>query len=221
MTPVEMLVAGAEARSVRDCVDALDAGPKQAIALASSVPGRRPHRSNARPIARTAGHGSRLELPPRRRPRRTCRVPTAALDSTRMLRRVPAGTWTRPEPRAGCASVLAATFASGSSGWPRSGAAPGHAAAALGLARLAQPATWRRCASPVAPGPWWTRVVWRVRAAEHATAAPGAPDRAKAGTRCRSRHLAGRADRRCVLAGLALTRLAPTSRSVYAAATGR
>jgi len=34
MTPAEMLVAGAEARSVRDCVDALDAGPKQAIALA-------------------------------------------------------------------------------------------------------------------------------------------------------------------------------------------
>jgi len=33
-TPVEMLLAGAEARSVRDCVDALDAGPKQAIALA-------------------------------------------------------------------------------------------------------------------------------------------------------------------------------------------
>jgi RNA polymerase sigma-70 factor, ECF subfamily len=34
MTPAEMLIAGAEARSVRDCVDALDAGPKQAIALA-------------------------------------------------------------------------------------------------------------------------------------------------------------------------------------------
>ena len=34
MTPAEMLLAGAEARSVRDCVDALDAGPKQAIALA-------------------------------------------------------------------------------------------------------------------------------------------------------------------------------------------
>ena len=34
MTPVEMLVAGAEARSVRDCVETLDAGPKQAIALA-------------------------------------------------------------------------------------------------------------------------------------------------------------------------------------------
>jgi len=33
-TPVEMLLAGAEARSVRDCVDTLDAGPKQAIALA-------------------------------------------------------------------------------------------------------------------------------------------------------------------------------------------
>jgi RNA polymerase sigma-70 factor (ECF subfamily) len=33
-TPVELLVAGAEAQSVRDCVDALDAGPKQAIALA-------------------------------------------------------------------------------------------------------------------------------------------------------------------------------------------
>jgi RNA polymerase sigma-70 factor (ECF subfamily) len=33
-TPVEMLLAGAAARSVRDCVDALDAGPKQAIALA-------------------------------------------------------------------------------------------------------------------------------------------------------------------------------------------
>lgn len=34
MTPAEMLVAGAEAAAVRDCVDALDAGPKQAIALA-------------------------------------------------------------------------------------------------------------------------------------------------------------------------------------------
>ena len=34
MTPAEMLLAGAEAQSVRDCVDALDAGPKQAIALA-------------------------------------------------------------------------------------------------------------------------------------------------------------------------------------------
>ena len=33
-TPVEMLLAGAEAQSVRDCVDKLDAGPKQAIALA-------------------------------------------------------------------------------------------------------------------------------------------------------------------------------------------
>jgi RNA polymerase sigma-70 factor (ECF subfamily) len=33
-TPVEMLLAGAEAQSVRDCVDGLDAGPKQAIALA-------------------------------------------------------------------------------------------------------------------------------------------------------------------------------------------
>jgi RNA polymerase sigma factor (sigma-70 family) len=34
MTPAEMLIAGAEARSVKDCVDTLDAGPKQAIALA-------------------------------------------------------------------------------------------------------------------------------------------------------------------------------------------
>lgn len=34
MTPAEMLLAGAEARSVRECVDTLDAGPKQAIALA-------------------------------------------------------------------------------------------------------------------------------------------------------------------------------------------
>ena len=34
MTPVEMLLAGAEARSVKDCVETLDAGPKQAIALA-------------------------------------------------------------------------------------------------------------------------------------------------------------------------------------------
>ena len=34
MTPAEMLLAGAEAVSVRDCVDALDAGPKQAVALA-------------------------------------------------------------------------------------------------------------------------------------------------------------------------------------------
>jgi RNA polymerase sigma-70 factor (ECF subfamily) len=33
-TPVEMLLAGAEAQSVRDCVDALEAGQKQAIALA-------------------------------------------------------------------------------------------------------------------------------------------------------------------------------------------
>ena len=33
-TPVEMLLAGAEAQSVRDCVETLDAGPKQAIALA-------------------------------------------------------------------------------------------------------------------------------------------------------------------------------------------
>jgi RNA polymerase sigma-70 factor (ECF subfamily) len=33
-TPVEMLLAGAAAQSVRDCVDALDAGQKQAIALA-------------------------------------------------------------------------------------------------------------------------------------------------------------------------------------------
>jgi len=34
MTPAEMLLAGAEARSVRECVDTLEAGPKQAIALA-------------------------------------------------------------------------------------------------------------------------------------------------------------------------------------------
>ena len=34
MTPAEMLVAGAEARSVRECVETLEAGPKQAIALA-------------------------------------------------------------------------------------------------------------------------------------------------------------------------------------------
>ena len=34
MTPAEMLVAGADARSVRECVDTLEAGPKQAIALA-------------------------------------------------------------------------------------------------------------------------------------------------------------------------------------------
>lgn len=33
-TPIEMLLAGAAAQSVRDCVDALDAGQKQAIALA-------------------------------------------------------------------------------------------------------------------------------------------------------------------------------------------
>jgi len=33
-TPVEMLLNAADAQSVRDCVDALDAGPKQAIALA-------------------------------------------------------------------------------------------------------------------------------------------------------------------------------------------
>jgi RNA polymerase sigma factor (sigma-70 family) len=33
-TPLELLLAGADARAVRDCVDALDAGPKQAIALA-------------------------------------------------------------------------------------------------------------------------------------------------------------------------------------------
>jgi RNA polymerase sigma-70 factor, ECF subfamily len=33
-TPVETLLAGAEAQSVRDCVDALDGGQKQAIALA-------------------------------------------------------------------------------------------------------------------------------------------------------------------------------------------
>ena len=32
--PVDLLVAGAEAQSVRDCVETLDAGPKQAIALA-------------------------------------------------------------------------------------------------------------------------------------------------------------------------------------------
>jgi RNA polymerase sigma-70 factor (ECF subfamily) len=34
MTPAQMLIAGAEARSVKDCVDTLDAGPKQAISLA-------------------------------------------------------------------------------------------------------------------------------------------------------------------------------------------
>jgi RNA polymerase sigma factor (sigma-70 family) len=33
-TPAELLLSGADAQSVRDCVDALDAGPKQAIALA-------------------------------------------------------------------------------------------------------------------------------------------------------------------------------------------
>ena len=33
-TPVEMLLAGAEAQSVRNCVDKLDAGQKQAVALA-------------------------------------------------------------------------------------------------------------------------------------------------------------------------------------------
>jgi RNA polymerase sigma-70 factor (ECF subfamily) len=33
-TPVELLLAGAEAHSVRDCVDALEGGQKQAIALA-------------------------------------------------------------------------------------------------------------------------------------------------------------------------------------------
>ena len=33
-SPMELLLAGAEAQSVRDCVEALDAGPKQAIALA-------------------------------------------------------------------------------------------------------------------------------------------------------------------------------------------
>ena len=33
-TPVDLLLAGAEARALRDCVEALDAGPKQAIALA-------------------------------------------------------------------------------------------------------------------------------------------------------------------------------------------
>ncbi len=34
MTPGEMLLAGAEVRSVRDCVETLEAGPRQAIALA-------------------------------------------------------------------------------------------------------------------------------------------------------------------------------------------
>ncbi len=33
-SPAAMLMAGAEARSVRDCVDTLDGGPKQAVALA-------------------------------------------------------------------------------------------------------------------------------------------------------------------------------------------
>ena len=33
-TPIELLLAGADARAVRDRVDSLDAGPKQAIALA-------------------------------------------------------------------------------------------------------------------------------------------------------------------------------------------
>ena len=33
-TPVDLLLAGADARSVRDCVDTLEPGPKQAIALA-------------------------------------------------------------------------------------------------------------------------------------------------------------------------------------------
>lgn len=33
-SPADMLLAGADAQSVRDCVDTLDAGPKQAIALA-------------------------------------------------------------------------------------------------------------------------------------------------------------------------------------------
>jgi len=32
--PVELLLRGAEAQSVQDCVQALDAGPRQAIALA-------------------------------------------------------------------------------------------------------------------------------------------------------------------------------------------
>jgi RNA polymerase sigma factor (sigma-70 family) len=34
MTATEMLISGADSRSVRDCVDRLDAGPRQAIALA-------------------------------------------------------------------------------------------------------------------------------------------------------------------------------------------
>jgi RNA polymerase sigma-70 factor (ECF subfamily) len=33
-TPLEMLLSGADAHAVKDCVEALDAGPKQAIALA-------------------------------------------------------------------------------------------------------------------------------------------------------------------------------------------
>ncbi len=33
-SPTDLLLTGADARSVRDCVDTLDAGPKQAIALA-------------------------------------------------------------------------------------------------------------------------------------------------------------------------------------------
>ena len=33
-TPLEMLLSGADARAVKDCVEALDAGSKQAIALA-------------------------------------------------------------------------------------------------------------------------------------------------------------------------------------------
>jgi RNA polymerase sigma-70 factor, ECF subfamily len=33
-TPIELLEAGADARAMRECVDSLDAGPKQAIALA-------------------------------------------------------------------------------------------------------------------------------------------------------------------------------------------
>jgi RNA polymerase sigma factor (sigma-70 family) len=33
-TPAELLLSGADAQSVRNCVDALEAGPKQAIALA-------------------------------------------------------------------------------------------------------------------------------------------------------------------------------------------
>lgn len=34
LTPAEMLLAGAEAASIRECVESLDAGPRQAIALA-------------------------------------------------------------------------------------------------------------------------------------------------------------------------------------------